>query len=183
MNYYSFDFYGLKRKLAITKISATKEIANFNLLGDIEFTEKAGDELEKILNAKNLNPDCFVSVETKVAPFVHHMAKRFGHLRYVVLRKNIRGYMSSPKVKEPWNSAPKHARKLVLNGDDEQYIRGKKVIIIDDVVSTGTTMEMAKILIAQIGTNILATCAIFKQGDNYHEDLIYLESLPIMQSS
>ena len=178
--YYELDFFGLKRKLPMTLLSPRLAIANFNILGDVELTEKAGEEMEKRLRQKNIVPDCFVGPEVKVVPFVHHMAKRFGQARYVILRKSVRGYMTQPSIEYPWGMAPKHVRKLVLSGHDREYLKGKKVILVDDVVSTGVTMKMLENIMKKIGATVLAHCAIFKQGDRYHESLIYLAQLPLL---
>lgn len=178
---FELNFFGLKRRLPVTYLSPRLKIANFNILGDVEFTEKAGEELEKKLRQKKLIPDCFVGPEIKIVPFVHHLAKRFGQKRYVILRKSIRGYMINPTVEDPWHQAPKHAKKLVLNGQDKEYLKGQKVVLIDDVVSTGTTMAMLEKLMKKIGATVLAKCAIFKQGETEKGDLIYLAKLPIIK--
>jgi len=181
--YYQLDFFGLKRKLTVTFLSPKLMIANFNILGDVELTEKAGEQLQEKLRERNINPDCFVGPEIKVVPFVHHMAKRFGQLRYVILRKSVRGYMTNPFIEHPWKTAPKHVKKLVLSGYDQEYLRGKKVVLIDDVVSTGVTMEILAKVMEKIGATVLARCAIFKQGDKYKENLIYLAELPLITHS
>lgn len=179
--FYEINFFGLKRKLPLTYLSPRLRIANFNILGDVELTEKAGEELEKILKKKKISPDCFVGPEVKVVPFVHHMAKRFGHKRYVILRKSVRGYMTSPTIEHPWRNAPKHVKKLVLDGSDREFLRNKKVVLLDDVVSTGSTMEMAERLMREIGANVVASCALFKQGETCRKDLIYLFKLPLFE--
>ncbi|OGG02418.1 hypothetical protein A2Z33_05145 [Candidatus Gottesmanbacteria bacterium RBG_16_52_11] len=179
MDFFEIDFYGYRRRLPLTNISSDKQIATFTIIGDVEFTEKAGQELEKILHQQNLVPDCFVGPGTNIVNFVHHMAKRAGHARYVCLRKSIRNYMTTPEVQLPWRSAPKHARKLVINGTDAAYLKGKNVVLLDDVVSTGATMKMLSLLMEKIGARVLAQCAIFKQGDRKSDRLIYLAILPI----
>lgn len=178
--FYELDFFGLQRKLAVTFLSQKLMIANFNILGDVELTEKAGEMLENELSKLKLIPDCFVGPEVKVVPLIHHMAKRFGHKKYVVLRKSIKGYMSSPHVEYPWETAPKHVKKLVLDKYDKEYLMGKKVVLIDDVVSTGATMELLNKMMIKMGVAVLAHCAIFKQGERYKGELIYLSKLPIM---
>lgn len=178
--YYELDFFGLKRKLPITLLSPKLVIANFNILGDVELTEKAGEKMEERLRQENIIPDCFVGPEVKIVPFVHHMAKRFGQPRYVILRKSVKGYMTQPSIEYPWETAPKHARKLVLSGHDREYLKGKKVILVDDVVSTGATIKMLENIMKKIGATVLARCAIFKQGGRYKENLIYLAELPIL---
>lgn len=179
MDFFELDYFNIKRRLPLTYISRDKQIATFTIVGDVELTEKSGEELEKILRSKNITPDCFVGPGTNILCFVHHMAKRFHHLRYVILRKSIRNYMTSPEIQLPWRDSPKHVKKLVLNGYDKEFLHDKKVVLIDDVVSTGTTMQMLSELMHKIGARVLAKCAIFKQGDKYKNDLTYLAKLPI----
>ena len=178
--FFDLEFFGLHRKLSVTFLSPKLMIANFNILGDVELTEKAGEMLEKELEKRKIVPDCFIGPEVKVVPIIHHMAKRFGHKRYVILRKSVKGYMSMPHIEYPWETAPKHVKKLVMGIHDKEFLVGKKVVLIDDVVSTGATMELLTKTMEKIGTHILARCAIFKQGDRYKGDLIHLSKLPIL---
>lgn len=161
-------------------LSPRLKIANFSILGDVALTETAGEELEKILRQKNLLPDCFVGPEVKVVPFVHHLAKRFGHKRYVILRKSVKGYMVNPLTEYPRPKAPQHIKKLVLDGRDHDFLKGKKVVLVDDVVSTGVTMRMLESFMEKIGVTVLAKCCIFKQNGNYGEGLISLVELPLL---
>lgn len=182
--FYQLNFYGLKRQLPLSHLSPKIKIANFNILGDVEFTEKAGEILEKELKKRKIQPLCFVGPEVKVVPFVHYLAKRYQHPRYVILRKSIKGYMTSPIIIEyPSRNSPKHVKKLVLSGFSEELLLAKKegIVLVDDVVSTGATMEMLEKLMTRIGVKVIAKCAIFKQGDIYTKDLIYLAELPIIQ--
>jgi adenine phosphoribosyltransferase len=180
MEFFDVDFHDLHRKYPLTFISSNKQMATFTIVGDVELTEKSGELLQNKLTEKNIHPDCFVGPGTNIMCFVHHMAKRYGHKRYVILRKSIMNYMTSPEVQIPWRNAPKHAKKLVINGTDIDCLKGKNVALIDDVVSTGTTMLMLEELMNKIGANVVAKCAIFKQGDRYtKDDLIFLEKLPI----
>lgn len=180
MDYFDLDFFNIRRALPLTYISGNKKIASFTILGDVQLTDIAGAQLQQKLHEHHIVPDCFVGPGTNIVCFVHHMAKRFGHDRYVILRKSIRNYMTSPEFQLPWRDAPKHAKKLVINGADVSYLAGKKVVLIDDVVSTGTTIEMLALLMQKIGAKVLAKCSIFKQGDRYRGDLIYLAELPIL---
>lgn len=182
-DFYQLNFFGLKRQLPISYLSPRLKIANFNILGDVELTEKAGKILQKILAGKKIVPDCFVGPEVKIVPFVHHMAKRFGHKRYIILRKSIRGYMIRPTIEHPWHKASKHVKKIVLSEFDKTFLKNKNVVLIDDVVSTGATMEMLGKLMNKIGAKVIAKCAIFKQGKRYKGELIYLAKLPIIEIS
>lgn len=182
MEFYSLDFFGLKRKLPITHVSPRHRIANFNILGDVEFTEKAGELLEQKLKNLGIRPDCFVGPEVKVVPFVHHMAKRFNHLRYVILRKSIRGYMTDPLIENPNYTSPKHVKKLVLSRNDKDFLKDKKVVLVDDVVSTGATIELLEGLMKKVEAKVLAKCAILKQGDRYQGKLVFLATIPIFDT-
>ena len=181
-SFYDLDFFGIKRSLPISYLSPRLKMANFTILGDIELTEKAGEELEKRLRDKDIIPDCFVGPEVQVVPLVHNLAMRFGHKRYVVLRKQVYGYMRQPLIQQPWNGAPKHTNKLVLNGIDKTYLQGKRVVVVDDVVSTGSTMKMLLKLMKDIQVEVLIQCAIFKQGDRYTDTLLYLSELPLLNA-
>lgn len=178
--FYQLDFYGLKRNLLVSYLSPKLKIANFNILGDVELTEKAGEKMQLELQKRNILPDCFVGPEVKVVPLIHHMAKRFGHNRYVVLRKSVKGYMSSPHIEYPWETTPKHVKKLVIGLSDREYLANKKVVLIDDVVSTGATMDLLTKAMQKIHAIVVARCSIFKQGERYNEDLIHLAKLPLM---
>lgn len=180
MDFFDVDFFDLHRKYPLTFVSSNKQMATFTIVGDVELTEKSGELMQKKLSEKNIVPDCFIGPGTNILCFVHHLAKRYGHKRYVILRKSIMNYMTSPEVQIPWRNAPKHAKKLVINGTDIEFLKGKNVALVDDVVSTGTTMFMLEDLMNKIGAHVVAKCAIFKQGDRYKkDDLTYLDQLPI----
>jgi adenine phosphoribosyltransferase len=178
--YYDLDFYGLKRKLRISYLSPTLKIANFSILGDVEFTEKAGEIMHKQFKQNNIMPDCFVSPEVKIVPFVHHLAKRFGHKRYVICRKSVKGYMTTPIVEIPQAGFPHHVKKIIINFSDYEYLNGKKVVIVDDVVSTGYTISLLENAMKKLNAEVLTRCSIFKQGDSRVNNLIYLAKLPII---
>lgn len=179
MDYFSLNCFGLKRQLPLTYISRDKQMATFTIIGDVELTERAGEEMENKLQAADIEVDCFVGPGMNITNFVHHMAKRYGHQRYVILRKTIFNYMTKPEIQLPWREAPKHTKKLVINGLDADYLKGKRVVLLDDVVSTGTTMRLLQTLMKRVGASVVATAAIFKQGHRPFPSLIYLCALPI----
>jgi len=178
--FFDLDFFGLQRKLPVTLLSPKLMIANFNILGDVELTEKAGEKFQMELHKRDIVPDCFVGPGVKVATLIHNMAKRYDHKKYVILRKSVKGYMSNPHIEYPWAMGPKHVKKLVMGIYDKEYLIGKKVVLIDDVVSTGATMELLTKTMNKIGAHILARCSIFKQGDRYKGEIIHLSELPIL---
>ena len=117
MTTYTLNFYGLKRELPLTYIGRNKRIANVNILGDIEFTEKAGEILEKKLRKQKIIPDTFVGPE-EIISYVYNLGLRFHHKRFVVLRSKVKRYMVDPIVENPPLGSPEHVRSLVLNNID-----------------------------------------------------------------
>jgi len=178
MEYYTLNFFGLKRKLPLVRLTPKIKIASISLLGDTELTEKAADELAKKL--KKFQFDYLVGPEVKVVPLLYALSQKLGQKRYVVCRKSIKGYMTSPQVLKI--SSGNRLNMLVLDGPDAQLVKGKKVAIIDDVVSSGVTLINLEKLLNQVGAKIVVTATIFKQGGQYQGDLIYLASLPIFSS-
>jgi len=178
MDYYDLDFFGLKRKLPIVSLTPKIKIASISLLGDAELTEKAAEKLAEKL--KNYQFDYLVGPEVKVVPLLYALSQKLGQKRYVVCRKSIKGYMTSPKLLK----IPKGSKfnMLVLDGPDVELLKGKKVAVVDDVVSSGTTLINLGKLLNQIGAKIVVTATIFKQGEQYQGNLIYLACLPIFSS-
>lgn len=175
MEYYDLDFFGLKRKLPIVPLSPKIKIASVSFLGDVELTQKAAEKLSEKLN--NYDFDFLVGPEVKVVPLLFALSMKFDKKKFIVCRKSIKGYMISPRVLTISNN-PK-INKLVLDGPDAELIRGKKVAIVDDVVSSGTTIINLEKLLTQAGAKIVVVAAIFKQSEQYQGDLLYLSTLPV----
>lgn len=175
MNYFDLEFFGLKRKLPIVSLGPKIKIASISLLGDTELTEKAAEKLAEKL--KNYRFDYIVGPEVKVVPLLYALSEKLQQERYIVCRKSIKGYMTNPQIlKIP--KGPK-LNLLVLDGPDAQLIKGKKVAIIDDVVSSGSTLINLEKLLKQVGAEITVTATIFKQSDQYQGSLVYLSQLPV----
>lgn len=173
MNTYSLDFFGLKRQLPILPISPKVKVPSISLLGDVELTQTAAIKLAEKL--ASLNIDYLVGPEVKVVPLLFALSQQLNKDRFVVCRKGIKGYMTSPLVLYPANPS----ESLVLDGPDSQLVKAKKVAIIDDVVSSGATIKNISLLLNKAGAEVTAIAAIFKQGDRYQEPFIYLNELPI----
>lgn len=178
MNYYHLNFFGLKRKLPLVSLTPKIKIASLSLLGDTELTEKAAEKLAEKL--KKYHFDYLVGPEVKVVPLLYALSQKLGQKRYIVCRKSIKGYMTNPQVlKIPKGSRP---NLLVLDGQDTELLKGKKVAIIDDVVSSGATISNLKKLLNQIGAKTEITATIFKQGEQYQGSLLFLAALPVVTS-
>lgn len=181
MEYYTLNLCGLTRELPIIHISKKTRLASFSMLGDIELVEKIASELVKKL--KDHKFDYLVGPEVKVVPLIHSLAKRMGYKRYVICRKSVKPHMISPIILKPLAYFPKHVRPLVLDGSDAKLIKDKKVIIVDDVVSTGVTMRMMKKLMEKVNAQVVKTVAVLRQGEQFDsiDELMYLDELPLIK--
>lgn len=168
MNYYHLKLCGLTRELPIVSLGPKLKIASFNLLGDGELVKQVAISLaEKI---KDLDFDYLVGPEVKVVPLLQELSVLLGKPRYIILRKNIMGYMTHPIVS-------KTKPGMVLNGPDADLIKGKKILIVDDVVSTGKTVKVVEELIKNIGAQIVGVAAVLKQGEEKVEISVPFYSL------
>lgn len=156
-------------------------MAQFSLLGDVELVNVLADELAVRLG--KIEFDCLVAPEVRVLPLVHGVAVRLKHARFVTCRMQVRPYMVTPKILKPLPYFPKHVEQLVIDGRDAEMIKGRKVVIIDDVVSTGVTMRMIKKMMDDVGARVVGNACVLKQGDQFDrfEDLIYLGELPVFK--
>lgn len=181
-DYYNIEICGLKRKLPLIPISKNTKIASLNVLGDTELTEKVASSLARKL--KKYKFDYLVGPEVKVVPLIHELSSKLKHKKYVICRKSVKPYMISPVVLKPLSYFPKHIRPLVIDGVDRTLLAGKKVVIVDDVVSTGVTLRMIRHLMEKIGAEVVACVAIIRQGAKQFDEIenfIYLSELPIFK--
>ncbi len=177
MNFYEFHFNNIERKLPIVQLTPKVKVASFNLLGDAELVQKVAEEMVKMVSPYKF--DCFVGPEVKVVPILQEMSRILKQDRYVVFRKNITGYMINPV-------RSKFIPGLILDGRDAQYLKGKRVIIIDDVVTTGKTLNMLNKFLKELGATIVANVAFAKQEGNdseLPENFLYVTSLPVFRQS
>ena len=173
MNYYTLKICGFVRKLPIIKIGPKYSIASFSLLGDIDLVEVIAQELAERI--KYLDFDFLIGPEIKVLPLIYQMSHLLGHKNYVVSRKKILGYMTKP-IKSDGR------KPLVLNGPDAQLLEGKKVVLVNDVVSTGRTVKEMESLMTKIGVKVSAIACVLKQGElqvKINKPFFYLQTLPL----
>jgi adenine phosphoribosyltransferase len=176
MEYYSLQLCGLKRKLPIVSLGPKLKIASFNLLGDGELVEAVAQALMRKL--KKFEFDYLVGPEVKVVPLLQVLSQKMKKPRYIILRKNIMGYMVKPMTN-------KTKPNLVLNGPDAEILKGKKVVIVDDVVSTGRTIKVVQEVMKMAKAETMAAIAVLKQGEKEDEINIpftYLGKLPLFQT-
>ena len=179
MEKYALTVCGLKRELPLVAVGRNTKIASFSLLGDQKLVEAVAGQMAKRLGKVKF--DYLVGPEVKVVPLVSELARRLGHERFVVCRKSVKPYMFRPVVLKPLPHFPKHVRQLVIDGADADLLAGKRVAVIDDVVSTGVTMRMMAKLMEKVGAKVAVFAAVLKQGEQFDEmpELLTLAQLPV----
>lgn len=164
---------GLKRELPIVKLGPKLSIASFNLLGDTQMVEKVSQKL--LDKMKKFDFDFLVGPEVKVVPLIYQMSQYLDHRRYIIARKKIMGYMTKPERMEG-------KKTLVLNGPDARRLKGKKVVLVDDVISTGRTIGVMRQLLEKVNCQVVAVAVVLKQGgleEKINLPFIYLGTLPL----
>lgn len=172
---YKMTIAGLERSLPMFPINDNLQIAAFIMLGDTEMTVKSAQELIK------LAPQCdiLVTAECKGIPLTYEMAKQMGK-SYVVARKGPKLYMKDIITTETNSITTSGTQTLCLGSDDVDQIKGKRVLIVDDVISTGASLESLENIINRAGGNIVGRMAVLAEGDAAdRDDLIFLEKLPL----
>lgn len=170
---------GIARELPVVDVGGVS-VALLNLLGDTELTEAAADELARRLPA---GVEGFVTPEVKAVPLAHALSVRTG-LPYVVARKTVKPYMVDPVTREVVSITTGKPQLLVLDGNDVERLAGRRVAIVDDVVSTGGTLEGLKELLRSVGAEVVATLVVFTEGDaNGRDDVIALGHLPLFPAA
>ena len=168
----------LVRRLPIMKLPNDVTIASFVLLGDAELTHYAAERL--IERVKNVTFDYFVTVESKGIPLAQEMTWLSGRKQYFVLRKAVKDYMVSP-LSVPVEAITTSAdQQLVLDGTDAVRLKGKRVIIVDDVISSGGSLKAAERLLQNAGATVVHRLAVLAEGSaKNRQDIGYLGTLPL----
>ncbi|HHV95023.1 MAG TPA: adenine phosphoribosyltransferase [Clostridiaceae bacterium] len=178
--YYTLTVAGLTRKLPIVKISDDLSIASFVILGDTELVLATAPEIVKRLP----QVDILITAEAKGIPLIFEISRLMNMKRYVVARKSIKPYMDSPIVNEVVSITTQKKQILCLDKKDAELIKGKRVAIIDDVISTGESINAVEKLVEKAGGIVVAKAAILAEGDAANRnDIIYLEKLPLFPNN
>ena len=180
---YRVDVLGLTRELPVVNVAEGVWIAsNAELvLGDVEFIERVGEKLAE--RVRPFNPEVILTPEAKSIAIAYEVSKRLGHRKFVIARKSVKAYMKSYVCEDVKSITTKETQKLVLDDRSIEYIQGKRVCLLDDVVSTGGTMEAMKRLVSKVGGEAVCEAVVWKEGPWYKsESLIYLSTLPVFVS-
>ena len=176
--YYRMKVAGLERDLPICPVNENLYIAGFVIFGDQELTVACAREL---LN-KAPQYDYIITAEAKGIPLAHEMARQAGDAKYILARKGPKLYMQDIVSVSVNSITTAKEQKLYLDGADAKRLRGKRVLIVDDVISTGESLKALEALVEYAGGNICGRMAILAEGDAQNRsDLIYLEKLPLFK--
>lgn len=169
---------GVKRELRKFEIKPGVKIAILNILGDSEFVEAASSALALKLASYHL--DAIVTAEAKSIPLAHSMAVHMNHLPYVVLRKSYKPYMGDALQSETLSITTGAPQTLFLDEKDRVLVMGKRVAILDDVISTGSTLQGMRLIMGKAGAEVVAEAAIFTEGDRAGwSNIVALGHLPV----
>ena len=175
MNFHKMTIAGLERELPICELNEKIDVAGFIIFGDVELTVAAAEELLK----KCPEFDYIVTPEAKSIPLAYEMSRQSGK-KYFVIRKKQKVYMTNPVSVEVQSITTKSVQTLILDGLDGEQIRGKRVLVVDDVISTGESLIAVEKLLEKFDVNIVGKAAVLAEGDSAERtDIIFLEKLPL----
>ena len=174
--YYKMNIAGLDRELPICPLNDSLMIAGFVIFGDPEITTACAEALLE----KAPEYDYLITAEAKGIPLIHEMARLAGNQRYFLARKSPKLYMTGVFEAELRSITTAKDQKLYLDIADAELMKGKKILLVDDVISTGESLAALEALVNKAGGIICGRMAILAEGDaQSREDLIYLEKLPL----
>jgi len=174
---YPIEIRGVKRDLRLFEIKPGLKIAIINILGDTELVNVCAEELGKKLSGSQY--DVIVTAESKSIPLAHALSVVTGK-PYVILRKDYKVYMGDAIQTQTLSITTGKPQTLILDEKDIPLLRGKKVAIVDDVISTGSTLEGMRNILKKVDTSITVEAAIFTEGDSAKwKHIIALGHLPI----
>ena len=173
---YPIEVAGVKRKLPICRVNDGLYIAAFVIFGDVELTRACANELVKKLPEH----DVLITAEAKGIPLIYEMARQTGADRYLIARKSPKLYMKNPNAVEVQSITTAKTQTLYIDKDDADYMKGRRVVIVDDVISTGESAMAVEKLVKESGGTVAGRMAILAEGDAAErKDIIYLEPLPL----
>lgn len=173
---YEMDIAGLKRELPLCRVTDDLYIGAFVMFGDVELTVHCAAELLKVAPEY----DYIIAPEAKAIPLLYEMARQSGAEKYFLARKGAKAYMTGVFEVEVRSITTMHIQKLVIDTADAELIKGKRMLIIDDVISTGESLHAMEELVTRAGGIIAGKMAVLAEGDAYNRsDIISLGKLPL----
>ncbi|MBE7054395.1 MAG: adenine phosphoribosyltransferase [Ruminococcaceae bacterium] len=179
-NTYELDIAGLKRELKLFNVNENLKIAAFILFGDVELTVNCAKELLKIAPEY----DIMVTAEAKSIPLIHEMARQAGDNAYVVARKGPKVYMEDIIYTHVDSITTENRQVLCIGKKEKDMMCGKRVLIVDDVISTGESLKAIEELVEKAGGNIVGKMAVLAEGDAIErKDIKCLAPLPLFDKN
>ena len=176
---YRMNIAGLDRDLPLCKVTDDLYIGAFVIFGDPELTVASA----KALLEKAPEYDYLITAEAKSIPLIHEMARQNGNQRYIIARKYPKLYMRDILTAKVHSITTDKEQVLYLDGNEASLMNGKRIAIVDDVISTGESLHALEELVKMAGGNIVARMSILAEGDaTKRSDIIYLEELPLFNA-
>ena len=177
--HYTMTIAGVTRDLPLCRVNDDLYIGAFVIFGDVELTVASARELLK----RAPEHDILITAESKGIPLVYEMARQHGENRYLIARKAAKLYMRDVFSTDVTSITTANRQMLCIDGEDAAYMKGKRVLIVDDVISTGGSLIAVQKLVEQAGGIVVGKMAILAEGDaTERDDIIYLEKLPLFNA-
>ena len=181
MSVYPITVAGLQRELPICKVTDDLYIGAFICFGDAELTVACAREMLKLMPQDSY--DYLFTAEAKSIPLIHEMARQSGATKYFIARKGSKAYMPDPIHVEDKSITTAGVQKLYLGRDDADLIRGKRIVLMDDVISTGGSLHAMEELVKMAGGTVVDRIAVLAEGGAAdRKDIKYLNVLPIFNA-
>lgn len=178
---YSMTVAGLQRELPICKVADDLYIGAFICFGDAELTVACARDLLKLV--ENEEYDYLFTAEAKSIPLIHEMARQSGAKKYFIARKGPKAYMPDPIHVEDNSITTAGTQRLFLGRDDAELLRGKRVLLMDDVISTGGSLRAMEELVNLAGGTVTGRVAVLAEGDAAQRtDIRFLAPLPLFNA-
>jgi adenine phosphoribosyltransferase len=174
---YPIDIAGVHRELRLFEIKPGLRIAILNILGDTKLVQACAKALGKLLRPVEF--DVLITAEAKSIPLAYALSVETGK-PYIVLRKAYKPYMGAALIAETLSITTGEPQTLILDEKDQVMLNGKKVVVVDDVISTGSTLQGMKMIMNKAGANVVAEAAILTEGERARwNHIIALGHLPL----
>ena len=176
---YTMEIAGLRRDLPLCRVTDDLYIAAFICFGDAEITVACARELLKLAE----DYDYLLTAEAKGIPLIHEMARQSGAQKYFVARKGPKAYMPDPIYVEDQSITTLGKQRLYLGRDDAELIQGKRILLVDDVISTGGSLRAMEDLVHLAGGTVAGKVAVLAEGKAQERpDIRYLAPLPVFNA-
>ena len=176
---YEIDIAGLKRELPICRVTDDLYIGAFVMFGDVELTVHCAEQLLKLAPEY----DYLIAPEAKAIPLLYEMARQSGAEKYFLARKVAKAYMSGVFEVNVKSITTAAVQRLIIDSADAEQIRGKRMLILDDVISTGESLHAMEELVTAAGGIVAGRMAVLAEGDAIErDDIIVLAPLPLFNA-